>query len=182
MSKLNLFVIILLAVLLFSQNVMAQSEKETFYLEYINGNKYQKVIDVNADKEIIYKKVIEFVVSQFTDQDSQIKVKDDAELTIKGVGNSIMKMENLAGSGTYNCFFDYTFEVKDNKFRVTIETPYVKLVVPVTGTIAIQYIHGFLSLEERKAARYFCDAFYNKKILQDLKDFIEDKVKKDTNW
>jgi len=182
MNKLNLIIITLAAALFISQYASAQSEKEIFYLEYVNGNKYQKVIDVNAGKDLAYKKIIEFIGSQFTDQDSQIRAKDEQEVTIKGVGNSVMKIENMMGSATYNCFFDYTFEVKDNKFRVTIETPYVKLLVPVTGTIAIQYIHGFLSLEERKAARYFCDAFFNKKILQDLKDFIEGKVKKDSNW
>jgi len=146
-------------------------------------NKLVAVFEVSLDKDKIYEKLISWIKENFrakqgkNNPDSKIneELKDNNELyVISGVGDLIIQSAISKMSQHY--FFNYKFEIKDNKFRILLSDFY--LVQPHFQTgLEVKYDASVQDLKKF----ILKDFNFNKVYETILKGVVEEK-KSDDKW
>lgn len=153
--------------------------------ELINKDELQIVLEFNADQSILVEKTKEYIKSTYTDDLSNVNIEENDH--IEGVGNYVL---NIKGMGvmifipipldnTQNMFFNYKFDIKDNKIRLTLsEIHFYRTVVSddgIASTASKQYAGNETEFD------MIIKAIAEERILSDLKAFISGQ-NTDSDW
>lgn len=174
-------IFIITIILFFAMSLFAKKIKDKdMAMDVINDTTLQKVLEVNGSKEVILEKLEEWIKKEFNDPIDKIIEINQEQFYIIGFGNLILTYKE---KWTYNYYFDYKFEVKDNKIRFTMENPFrIRAHMQYsgedfidTGKVEKAYISG-------KELRKFSNMIKIKKVIDELIDHINGTVKEDTDW
>ena len=98
---------------------------EEMAMEIINDTTLRKVIEVHGSADYIFAQLKNWIDEQYTEESDKITSTDEKNLEIKGTGSMVLLIRMHAGDHTNRVYFNYIFEVKENKLRFTIANPYM---------------------------------------------------------
>ncbi len=179
MNKKGKFFFIISLLLVFIIFISNAQDTTSYKLKTIDDTTLQNVFEVKKEKDEIFKVILTWIENNFTDEKSNIKKNDSENYIIQGTGNLLLTYVAFMMNITSNTFFEYTFEVKDNKFRLTIKDIYYETGYKGSDISNATYIGkgtyiGFFE---------FNNALSKKGTIKSLIDTINGDVeKKDDNW
>ncbi|MBN1412938.1 MAG: DUF4468 domain-containing protein [Spirochaetales bacterium] len=158
--------------------MIGEIKPEDMAMDIINDTTLQKVINVSNSKEQIYPAVITWIENNFTDDIDGITEDDITDYKIQGTGSLVLTFKLTIGDTAGKVYFDYIFEVKDERFRFTMQNPYsfveVKNKFGHTTNTRQSYYGGKDDLS------MLSKALKDKGVIESLVNDIENKTADDT--
>jgi len=77
-----------------NDNALDKHTQSEYFMEITEDNSLQKIIDVNAEKHIVFDRINEYFKVIFTDDESKIKLQDKEKGLIEGIGNIVLVIDS----------------------------------------------------------------------------------------
>ncbi len=141
-------------------------------MDIINGGTLQTIIESGKSEEDIFVRLGDWIMINFNEMDSQINYIDSTNHVYKGKGNAVLFVNLLIVKEAKNVFFDYTFEIKDNRIRYTMKDMYY-----YQSNEYLECQRCYLS--ESYLINLISKDVYKRGYIRSISDFIEGK---NTTW
>jgi hypothetical protein len=82
----------------------------------IENNSIKIVIEATGTKDQLFEKISNWIKMKFIDKECAVSLLEKETGTINGIGMAVLM--NKASKKNFSSYFTYTFEIKDNKFRM----------------------------------------------------------------
>lgn len=163
MKKLNLSLVLL--IMLVNASFINSAD-----FKVLDETTVQTIVTIDKSKGIIHTKLKEWILETFDGHKS--KITKENEDVIEGIGNHIIQYDSIQ---THNMFFDYVFDIKDNKLRVTFKNFHTSFFMPEHGEITYYY-------STKVRMKKMIKGINKKNIIENIANHIEGKKKEDQNW